>query len=130
MQDDDAVRQKLLAIRQRILGGEDFSAVAKAVSEDPQSAVEGGDLGWTAPGNFVPQFEKVMNDLQIDEISEPFKTQFGWHILQVKERRVYDATADKQRQEAVLAIRNSKLGDEAELWTRRLRDEAFVEIRI
>jgi peptidyl-prolyl cis-trans isomerase SurA len=130
VQDDDAVRQKLLAIRQRILGGEDFSAVAKAVSEDPQSAVEGGDLGWTAPGNFVPEFEKTMGTLQIDQISEPFKTQFGWHILQVLERRVYDATADKQRQEAVLAIRNSKLGDEAELWTRRLRDEAFVEVRI
>jgi peptidyl-prolyl cis-trans isomerase SurA len=130
VQDDDTVRQKLLAIRQRILGGEDFSAVAKVVSEDPQSAIEGGDLGWTAPGNFEPEFEKTMNTLQIDQISEPFKTQFGWHILQVLERRVYDATADKQRQEAVLAIRNSKLGDEAELWTRRLRDEAFVEIRI
>lgn len=130
VQDDDTVRQKLLAIRQRILAGEDFSAVAKVVSEDPQSAIEGGDLGWTAPGNFVPQFEKTMNALQIDEISEPFKTQFGWHIVQVLERRVYDATTDKQRQEAVMAIRNSKLGDEAELWTRRLRDEAFVEIRI
>ena len=94
------------------------------------AAVEGGDLGWTGPGNFVPEFDKTMNALQLDQISEPFKTQFGWHILQVKERRVYDATADKQRQEAVLAIRNSKLGDEAELWTRRLRDEAFVEIRI
>lgn len=128
--DDDSARQKLAAIRLRIIGGEDFSAVAKVVSEDPQSAIEGGDLGWTARGNFVPEFEKVMNALQIDAISEPFKTQFGWHILQVLERRVYDATADKQRQQAVLAIRNSKLGDETELWTRRLRDEAFVEIRI
>jgi peptidyl-prolyl cis-trans isomerase SurA len=130
VQDDDTVRQKLLAIRARILGGEDFSAVAKVVSEDPQSAIEGGDLGWAGPGNFVPQFEKIMNALQINEISEPFQTQFGWHILQVLERRVYDATTDRQRQDAVLAIRNSKLGDEAELWTRRLRDEAFVEIRI
>ena len=130
VQDDDTVRQKLTEIRRRILGGEDFSAVAKVVSEDPQSAIEGGDLGWTAPGNFVPEFEKVMSALQIDGISEPFKTQFGWHILQVLERRTYDATADKQRQQAVLAIRNSKLGDEAELWTRRLRDEAFIEIRI
>jgi peptidyl-prolyl cis-trans isomerase SurA len=130
VQDDDTVRQKLSEIRQRIIGGEDFSAVAKVVSEDPQSAIEGGDLGWTAPGNFVPEFEKVLNSLQIDQISEPFKTQFGWHILQVLERRTYDATADKQRQQAVMAIRNSKLGDEAELWTRRLRDEAFVEIRI
>ncbi len=128
--DDDSVRQKLTDIRRRIIGGEDFSAVAKVVSEDPQSAIEGGDLGWTAPGNFVPEFEKTMSALQIDEISEPFKTQFGWHILQVLERRVYDATVDKQRQQAVLAIRNSKLGDEAEIWTRRLRDEAFVEIRI
>ncbi len=130
VQDDDTVRQKLIEIRRRILGGEDFSAVAKVVSEDPQSAIEGGDLGWTAPGNFVPEFEKVMTALQIDEISEPFQTQFGWHIVQVLERRTYDATADKQRQQAILAIRNSKLGDEAELWTRRLRDEAFVEIRI
>lgn len=130
VQDDDTVRQKLTEIRRRILGGEEFSAVAKVVSEDPQSAIEGGDLGWTAPGNFVPEFERVMIGLQIDEISEPFQTQFGWHIVQVLERRTYDATADKQRQQAILAIRNSKLGDEAELWTRRLRDEAFVEIRI
>lgn len=130
VQDDDAVRQKLSEIRLRIIGGEDFSAVAKAVSADPQSAIEGGDLGWTSPGNFVPEFEAIMNSLQIDQISEPFKTQFGWHILQVLERRTYDATADKQRQQAILAIRNSKLGDEVEIWTRRLRDEAFVEIRI
>jgi peptidyl-prolyl cis-trans isomerase SurA len=107
-----------------------FAAVAKAVSEDPQSAVEGGDLGWAGPGNFVPIFEEQLNKLQPNEISPPFRTQFGWHIVQVLERRVYDATVDKQKQEAILAIRNSKLGDEVDIWTRRLRDEAFVEYRL
>ena len=104
--------------------------MAKAISEDPQSALEGGDLGWAGPGNFVPAFEEQLNTLEIDEISEPIKTQFGWHIIQVRERRVYDATGDKRRQEAILAIRNSKLGDEVDIWTRRLRDEAFVEYRL
>ncbi len=128
--DDSAAEGQLKAIRERILGGEDFAAVAKAVSEDPQSAVEGGDLGWAGPGNFVPIFEEQLNKLQPNEISPPFRTQFGWHIVQVLERRVYDATADKQKQEAILAIRNSKLGDEVDIWTRRLRDEAFVEYRL
>ncbi|MSR08421.1 MAG: molecular chaperone SurA [Gammaproteobacteria bacterium] len=128
--DDGSAREQLKAIRERILAGEDFAAVAKAVSEDPQSALEGGDLGWAGPGNFVPAFEEQLNTLEIDEISEPLNTQFGWHIIQVRERRVYDATGDKQRQEAILAIRNSKLGDEVDIWTRRLRDEAFVEYRL
>jgi peptidyl-prolyl cis-trans isomerase SurA len=128
--DDSAAEGQLKAIRERILGGEDFAAVAKAVSEDPQSAVEGGDLGWSGPGNFVPAFEEQLDKLQPNGISPPFRTQFGWHIVQVLERRVYDVTADKQKQEAILAIRNSKLGDEVDIWTRRLRDEAFVEYRL
>lgn len=128
--DDSAAEQRLKGIRDRILGGEDFAAVAKAVSEDAQSAIDGGDLGWTGPGNFVAAFEAVLNGLEPNEISEPFRTQFGWHIVQLLERRVYDATADKQKQEAILAVRNSKLGDEVDIWTRRLRDEAFVEYRL
>jgi len=128
--DDSAAEQRLKGIRERIIGGEDFAAVAKAVSEDAQSAIDGGDLGWTGPGNFVPVFEAELNKLQPNEISEPFRTQFGWHIVQLLERRVYDATADKQKQEAILAVRNSKLGDEVDIWTRRLRDEAFVEYRL
>lgn len=128
--DDSSVEQRLKEIRERIVGGEEFAAVAKAVSEDPESAIEGGDLGWTGPGNFVPQFEAQLVKLKLDEISAPFRTQFGWHIVQLLERRVYDATADKQKQEAILAIRNSKLGDEVDIWTRRMRDEAFVEYRL
>ena len=128
--DDSAAEQRLREIREQILGGEDFAAVAKAVSEDAQSAIDGGDLGWTGPGNFVPVFDAALSKLKPDEISEPFRTQFGWHIVQLLERRVYDATADKQKQEAILAVRNSKLGDEVAIWTRRLRDEAFVEYRL
>jgi peptidyl-prolyl cis-trans isomerase SurA len=128
--DDAAARQKLGEIRARIVAGEDFASVAKVVSEDEQSAIEGGDLGWSGPGTFVPAFEQTVKELPIGEISQPFKTQFGWHILRVEERRTYDATADRQRQRAILAIRNGKLGDETEIWARRLRDEAYVEYRM
>lgn len=128
--DDAAARQKLGEIRARIVDGEDFASVAKVVSEDEQSALQGGDLGWSGPGTFVQAFEQTVSELPIGEISQPFKTQFGWHILRVEERRTYDATADRQRQRAILAIRNSKLGEETEIWARRLRDEAYVEYRM
>lgn len=128
--DDQAARQKLTEIRQQILNGDSFEAVAKVVSEDPGSAIEGGDLGWNGPGAFVPEFQAICDSLEIDQLSEPFKSPFGWHILQVLERRVHDMTAEVQRQNAIMAIRNSKLGEETELWTRRLRDQAFVEYRM
>jgi peptidyl-prolyl cis-trans isomerase SurA len=128
--DDDGARQRLTDIRQRILDGEDFAAVARAVSEDDQSALEGGDLGWSAPGVYVPEFERTLASLDINEISQPFRTDFGWHIVQVLERRTHDVTEDRRRQQAIMAIRNSKLGEETELWARRLRDEAYVEYRM
>lgn len=128
--DDDIARQKLEEIRTEILEGGDFGAIAKAVSEDPASAVEGGDLGWSGPGMFVPEFEETMNSLEIGDISEPFQSPFGWHILEVTERRVHDTTEDVRRQQAMMAIRNSKVAEETELWVRQIRDEAFVEYRI
>lgn len=128
--DDDIVRQELIEIRQGILDGDDFAAVAKAVSDDPGSAVEGGDLGWAGPGVFVGVFEETMNNLEIGDISEPFKSQFGWHIVEVLERRVHDTTDDVMRQRAMVAIRDSKVSEETELWLRQLRDESFVEYRL
>lgn len=128
--DDDAVRQRLADIRRQIVEGAEFAAVAKVVSEDPGSAVDGGDLGWSVAGDFVPAFQQVIEGLAPGELSEPFQTPFGWHIAEVVERRTHDATADRQRQQAIMAVRNSKLGEETELWTRRLRDEAFVEYRM
>jgi peptidyl-prolyl cis-trans isomerase SurA len=128
--DDDIARQKLVEIREEIIEDGEFEAIAKAVSEDPGSAVDGGDLGWAGPGAFVPEFEQTMSELEIDEISEPFKSPFGWHIIQVLGRRTHDTTEDVRRQQAMMAIRNSKVAEETELWIRQIRDEAFVEYRI
>ncbi len=128
--DDDAAHDKIRGIRQRILDGDEFAAVAKAASDDPGSRNEGGDLGWTGPGAFAPEFQKIVEQLPEGEISEPVRTRFGWHIIEVLGRRVQDTTEEVQRQQAALAIRNSKLGEETDLWVRRLRDQAFVEYRI
>ncbi len=128
--DDDAARQKLGEVRAQILAGDEFSAVAKVVSEDPGSAIEGGDLGWSSPEVYTPEFSTVAKSLPVGELSEPFKSTFGWHILEVMDRRTEDTTEEVQRRQAISAIRNSKLGEETELWARRLRDQAFVETRL
>ncbi len=130
LQDDATVRQKLLAIRDRIEKGEDFAGLAKISSEDPGSAAEGGDLGWTSPGTFVPEFEAELAKLKDNEISEPFHTQYGWHIVQVLGRRKFDSTNEIKRRQAAEAIRASHADEETELWMRRLRDEAYVDYKL
>jgi peptidyl-prolyl cis-trans isomerase SurA len=130
IEDDDTVRQKLLQFRERIMGGEDFAAIASVNSDDPGSAASGGDLGWVGPGSFVPAFEQVIDALAIDEISQPFKTQYGWHLAQLLGRRDYDATEDVIRNRCVAQLRESRAEEETEIWMRRLRDEAFVEYRL
>ncbi len=129
VQDDATTRQRLSAIRDRILAGEDFAALASVTSEDPGSASRGGDLDWSSPGTFAPEFEKVLESLQQDEISEPFRSQFGWHIVQLLGRRTYDQSDELRRQRVLTALRESKVDEETELWLRRLRDEAYVEVR-
>lgn len=128
--DNDSALEKIKAIRERILAGDDFAAVAKAVSDDPGSKNEGGDLGWAVPGIYAPEFQQAAESIPEDTLSEPFRTRFGWHIVEVLGWRVEDTTEEVKRQQAAVAIRNSKLGEETELWTRRLRDQAFVESRI
>ena len=130
LDDDETVRQKLAKLRDRIEKGEDFSGIASTSSEDPGSAPDGGDLGWSGPGTFVPEFDKAIADLKVNEISEPFKTRYGWHIVQMLGTRTYDSTEDVRRQKAFVAIRESKADEETELWVRALRDEAFVEIKM
>jgi peptidyl-prolyl cis-trans isomerase SurA len=129
IQDDATVEQRLREVRERILKGEDFAVLAKTLSEDPGSGAEGGDLGWTAPGTFVPEFDAVLASLRENEISEPFRTQFGWHIVQLLGKRQYDSTDELRRQRAFLQLRGSKADEETELWLRRLRDEAYVDIK-
>jgi len=130
LEDDQTVRQKLADIRERILKGEDFAAIAAVTSQDPGSAATGGDLGWAGPGAFVPEFEKQLESLEVNEISEPFQTPYGWHIVQVLGRRMHDITDDMRRQQAFAELRQAKAEEETELWIRRLRDEAFVEYRM
>ena len=127
--DDATAQQQLETAIERIEAGEDFGELAKLLSDGPTAPV-GGDLGWSDPGSFVPEFEEIMNDLEIGEISEPFRSPFGWHIVEVLERRVYDNTEDLKRRNCDARIRNSKMEDETQLWMRRLRDEAYVVKRI
>ena len=127
--DDATARQQLEDAAERIEAGEDFGELAKLLSDGPTAPV-GGDLGWSDPGSFVPEFEQVMEDLEIGEISEPFRSPFGWHIVEVLDRRVYDNTEDLKRRNCDVRIRNSKMEDETQLWMRRLRDEAFVVKRL
>jgi len=127
--DDATARQQLEDAIEKIAEGEDFGELAKLLSDGPTAPV-GGDLGWSNPGSFVPEFEQIMGTLEIGEVSEPFRSPFGWHILEVLERRVYDNTEDLKRHNCDMRIRNSKMEDETQLWIRRLRDEAFVVKRI
>ena len=130
IEDDETVRQKLSEIRARILGGESFEAIASVTSADPGSAANGGDLGWTGAGTFVPEFEKQLDALDENEISQPFKTQYGWHIVQLLGRRTYDATDDVIRNRCAAQLREARADEETEIWLRRLRDEAFVDLRL
>jgi peptidyl-prolyl cis-trans isomerase SurA len=127
--DDATAKQQLENALERIEEGEDFGELAKLLSDGPTAPV-GGDLGWSDPGSFVPEFERVLDDLEIGEISEPFRSPFGWHIVEVLDRRVYDNTEDLKRRNCDARIRNSKMEDETQLWMRRLRDEAFVVERM
>jgi peptidyl-prolyl cis-trans isomerase SurA len=124
---DEDARQTLAELKQRIEDGEDFSDLANEYSDDPGSKIQGGDLGWANPGTFVPEFERVMGSLTEGQISEPFKSQFGWHILQVLERREHDMGKTMLEAKAMQSIRARKIDEELRLWLRRIRDEAYVE---
>ncbi len=128
--DDDAVKQKMLGLRAQIVAGGDFATIAQTMSEDTGSATDGGDLGWISPGDFVPEFEQTVAALPLKELSQPIKSRFGWHLVQVLDRRSHDTTDEVKRQECARQIRASKSEEERELWLRRLRDQAFVEIRL
>lgn len=127
---DEEIRERLSKLKQRIEGGESFAELATANSGDKGSAGNGGDLGWINPDTMVDEFEEQMNNLAINEISNPFKSRFGWHIVQVVDRRKHDSTEEFQKKNARDIIRQRKLGPALENWLRQLRDEAFVQIRL
>lgn len=127
---DNEAKQRLERLRERILGGEDFAELARAHSADTGSAAKGGELGWADPSIFVESFRDTIKRSKPGAISAPFKSQFGWHILQVSQWRDHDNTAELERTRAAEALRERKTSEETENWLRRLRDEAYVDIRL
>jgi len=121
-------KRKLEILRERIMHGADFGELARLNSDDP-SSVKGGDLGWIYPGDTVPEFEREMDSLKVGEVSQPFETPFGWHLLQVLARRKAPISGERKRQEARLILRERKADEAYQEWLRQLRDRAFVQIR-
>jgi len=126
---DEQARELVVELRARAESGEDFGELAREYSEDIGSAAEGGELGWTSPGQMVPEFDKAMAATAVDQISEPVKTQFGWHIIQVEGRRQQDMTSEAIRAQAMNYLHDRKYQEELDAWLRQIRDEAFVDIK-
>jgi len=128
--DEDATRQRILGIREQIVNGDDFAAVASAVSVDLGSAVEGGDLGWitveSLDDSFVPEFAATLKALEVGELSEPFLTEYGWHIAEVVDSRSYDISDDMRDANCRNQIGRAKSVEESELWRQRMRAQAYV----
>ena len=115
---------------QRIQAGEDFAELAKSFSEDPGSALNGGSLSWIDPSVLVPEFREVMNNTASGELSKPFKSPYGWHVLQVMGRRATDSSEEFREQQALNLLRNRKYDEELQAWLRQIRDEAYVETKL
>ena len=126
---ENEAKQKMDGIKERLDNGTKFEDMARQYSEDG-SANSGGDLGWVNPGDTVPQFEQAMNSLAIGEISAPVRSPFGWHIIQVLERRKQDMTKEAARLKARQEIRARKADEAYQDWIRELRDRAFVELHL
>jgi peptidyl-prolyl cis-trans isomerase SurA len=129
IRDEKTTIEQLKTLTDRIIEGEDFAALAKEFSEDPGSGLSGGELGWSTPGMFVPEFEEIMNTIAVGDISSPFSSQFGWHILQVTERREQDFSQDILRNRAQNMLRQRKYDEELQVWLQEIKDEAFIEIK-
>jgi peptidyl-prolyl cis-trans isomerase SurA len=126
---EDEARRKLAGLRERIDNGADFGELARQYSDD-SSAARGGDLGWLYPGDTVPEFERAVGLLQPKQLSQPVKSPFGWHLIQLMERRTADVSSERRRLEARKALRERKSDEAYQEWLRQLRDRAYVEYRL
>ena len=127
--DDEAARNFVLGLKERVDSGEDFASLAKEHSDDIGSAQEGGELGWTNPGQMVPEFETAMANAKIGVVTEPVRSEFGWHILEVTGRRTEDFAEQMRRNQVANYLREAKYEEELDNWLRKIRDEAFVDIK-
>lgn len=125
----EATKKLSMRLYERLRSGEDFGVLAKQFSEDPGSALSGGDLNWIDPNSLVPTFREEMARTAIGALSKPFESQFGWHVLQVLDRRSTDSSAQMREQQAVNLLRNRQYDEELQTWLRQIRDEAYVEIK-
>jgi peptidyl-prolyl cis-trans isomerase SurA len=123
-------RRKITVLRQRIAEGANFAELARLNSDDTASAQRGGELGWTVPGDLVPEFERAMNALKIGELSQPVRSPFGYHIIQAEERRTADLSADRKRIEARRVLRDRRADEAYQEWLRQLRDRSYVDYRL
>lgn len=125
----ESAKQMIDSIYNRLKAGEDFAVLAATFSNDSGSARDGGSLGWVSPGTMVPQFEEQMKNTPVGQISQPFQTQFGWHILQVTETRQQDMTQEYQERMARQILGERQFDTELDSWLREIRNNAFVEIK-
>lgn len=125
---ESEARNRLLSLRERIENGADFAELARLQSQDA-SASKGGDLGWLSPGDTVPEFERTMNQLSVGQLSQPIKTEFGWHLVQVLNRREQDMSKERVRLDARQSLRERKSDEAYQEWLRQLRDKSYVDIR-
>lgn len=130
IRDEAKTKALVQSLYERILAGEDFAELAKNYSEDPGSALNGGDLNWIDPSVLVPEFREVMAKTPQGQLSKPFQTQYGWHVLEVLGRRATDSTAQAREQQAMTVLRNKKYDEELQNWLRQIREEAYVEIKL
>jgi peptidyl-prolyl cis-trans isomerase SurA len=120
----------IVEIRNRLEAGEDFAELARQYSDDPGSGLQGGDLGWSNPGQMVPAFEERMAITEIGELSDPFRSRFGWHVLEVLDRREQDMSAEMRERQAMAILRDRRFDEELQAWLREIRDEAYVEMKL
>jgi len=126
---EEQSKQLINELYQRVINGEDFAKLAKEFSDDPGSKVNGGDLNWINDGDMVPAFEKAMKATKKGEVSKPFKSRFGWHILEVTGYRQKDVAEETQRNQARQLLYSRRFEEELPIWLRQIRSEAYVEIK-
>ena len=126
----EATQQQIADLRAQILEGSDFSELARQYSEDTGSALKGGDLGWATKGQFVPEFENAIEQLEIDVPSEPVLTQYGWHLIEIVDQRQQDFSTEILRNQAANQLRQRKYAEELQVWLEEIRNEAFIEIKL
>ena len=117
-------------VYEELKGGADFVALAKKYSEDPGSALKGGDLGWSSSADYVPAFAAMVDSAELNTLTQPFRSKFGWHILEVQERRIEDMSDEALKNKAVQILHKQRFEDELQKWLKEIRDEAYVEMRL